>query len=509
MLGKIIHAGLQIVSTDDAPDPKAWLSQTKQLNSLLKKARNTAFGKHYQFNELLKADNVPDAFRQVVPATAYDEFYETWWRFAREDQPDVTWPGITPFYALSSGTSGASSKYIPVTKDMLKGMKKGSRRMFFDLSKYDLPEGQLRRQMLMVGSSTALSIENRHFIGDLSGIIGLNRPAWMSRYYKPGRAITDMPEWGHRIQAIVQEAPKWDIGFTVGNPAWVQMIFEQIIEKYHLNNIHDIWPNLHMYVHGGVFFEPYRLSFEQLLGKPVYYVDSYMASEGFFAYENRPGSRSMRLLTDCGVYFEFVPFNESNFDDNGNLLPAPQTLNISEIEENVNYALLISTAAGAWRYLLGDTLKFTDTSRLECRITGRTKQFLSVCGEHLSIDNLNEAVRRTDELLKAGIREFAVAGVPFGTQWAHQWYISLENNNVHPDALKEALDKALCELNDDYAVERRYALPELRVEIIPNHLFYEWLAQKGKLNGQAKIPRVMKGKTLQDWQQFIHAKITQ
>lgn len=349
--------------------------------------------------------------------------------------------------------------------------------------------------------------EGLHWYGDLSGIIGLNRPLWMERYYKPGRHITDLPEWSDRIERIAEEAPSWNIGFAVSNPMWMQMILERIIEKHGLNHIHEMWPNFEVLVHGGVFFEPYRPVFEQLLGRPMQYVDSYMASEGFFSYQNRPETRSMRLLTDCGVFFEFVPFNEKNFDDNGDLRSQyPESCTLDEVREGEHYAILISTNAGAWRYLLGDTISFTDLERCEFKLTGRTKQFLSVCGEHLSIDNLNAAVHHADKVLNAGVREFTVAGVREGSFWAHQWYISVENQAVTPEAFATAVDQELCRLNDDYAVERVYALREVRVQLLPNETFLGWLEKRGKLNGQAKIPRVIKGAQLEEFTAFIESE---
>jgi hypothetical protein len=236
-------------------------------------------------------------------------------------------------------------------------------------------------------------------------------------------------------------------------------------------------------------------------------MDSYGASEGFLAYQERPDHRPMKLLNDCGVYFEFVPFDEHNFDDNGDLRSdQPKSLNLSEVETGQHYAILLTSVAGAWRYLLGDTVQFTDVEKAELRITGRTKQFLSACGEHISIDNLCDAVRAVDERLHAGIGEFAVTGLRDGTFWAHQWYISAENPAITSDMLVQELDAELCRLNDDYAVERRYALREIRAKMLPNQVFLDWLGQRGKLNGQAKIPRVLKGAQLADFEEFIGKK---
>lgn len=502
LLGTLVQHGIKLGKTPDSPADPAH-QQAQQLRRLLEKARRTAFGRQHFFDELLREWPLEAAFQQAVPAAEYDDFYKKWWQRSRADEPDVTWPGTLPYYALSSGTSGASSKYIPVSTDMLRDMKKASRRMFFDLAKYCLPARQFTRQMLMVGSCTALKTEGRHHVGDLSGIIGLNRPVWLEGYYRPGRFITDLTEWRSRIEAIAHEALRWDIGFAVANPMWLHLILERILEKHRLQSIHDIWPNFRLLVHGGVFFEPYRLGLERMFAAPMHYVDSYMASEGFFAYQNGPASRDLQLLADCGVYFEFVPFGTENFDGEDNLRPGARALALSDVREGEEYAVLISTSSGAWRYLLGDTLRFTDLSRMAFRITGRTKQCLSVCGEHLSLDNLNEAVRRADAALGAGVREFAVAGLRRGSGWMHQWWFSLDNPSVAPGALLAVIDRELKTLNDDYAVEREYALRSLEADFVPNEMFLDWLRQRGKMNGQAKIPRVLKGDALTSWQRFL------
>jgi GH3 auxin-responsive promoter len=502
LLGTVIQKGAQLGALA-GENPLAPAEQQRiQLCQLLKKAKNTTFGRHYGFRDLLHAPDVERAFRRAVPAMDYNTLYERWWSQAHQcDSPDVCWPGIVPYYALSSGTSQAASKYIPITDDMLRAMKRGSRSLFCDMAGFGLPARQFTKQMLMVGSCTRPKREGRHYSGDLSGIIGLHRPLWMEHYYRPGRHITDLPEWNQRIEKMVEEAPGWDIGFAVSNPMWLQIILERILERYRLQNIHQLWPNFSMYVHGSVFFEPYRASFENMLGRPIDFVDSYMASEGFFAYQTQPGGRSMRFMTDNSIYFEFVPFTADYFDENGDLKTEfPRSLSLDEVETGVHYALLLNTCAGAWRYLLGDTVQFTDTTNGSFKLTGRTKQFLSVCGEHLSIDNLGEAVRRADLRLRAGVREFCVGGFRDGIFWGHQWYVSCDNRDVCKAQLLKLIDEELCKLNDDYAVERIYALRTLRMEILPQEVFFAWLEQRGKLNGQAKIPRVLKDTQLYDFE---------
>lgn len=508
LLGKIIKSGIRLGATREETLLSPLTQQKFQLRRLLLEARDTAIGREYGFHDILTTRDLVGAFQKNVPLHDYDRIYDNWWSRAREDEADVVWPGMIPWFAVSSGTSGAASKYIPVTPDMIRAMKKVSRRMFCDLSKFDVPADQFTRQMLMVGSCTRLTDEGEHQVGDMSGIIGMNRPFWIERYYRPGKHITDLPEWDLRIEKIAEEAPGWDIGFIVGNVAWVQLIFERIIERHGLKHIHEIWPNFRFLTHGGIFFEPYRNTFEQLIGQPVLYMDSYMASEGFIGYQTRPGSRDLKLLTDCGLFYEFVPFDEENFDENGDLRPNAKAIWLEKVEADRDYAILLTTPSGAWRYLLGDTVRFTDLSRMEFRVTGRVKHYLSVVGEHISVDNMNEAIRRTDRDFGAGIKEFTAQAVPHGTHWAHQWYVSAD----HPEMLNavqfaSALDQHLQEINDDYRVERRYALRDVRVELLPHDFFYRWLDHQGKLNGQAKVPRVLKGAVQQNFEAFLRNEL--
>jgi hypothetical protein len=509
IIGTIIQQSAKIGAFVDKPRQSPVQLQEQQLRDLLWEARHTAIGVEYNFKSIWRSDEMQQAFKNTVPVMDYQTLYDRWWSRAHlDDEPDVCWPGIVPYFALSSGTSQSATKYLPLTEDLLRGMKRGSRRLFYDMAKnYGLAPEQYTKQMLLIGSCTQQKRVGYHWEGDLSGILGMNRPRIMERSSRPGRHITDLPEWGDRMDLIAQEAPQWDIGFAACNPMWLQLVLERIIEEQKLSNINEIWPSFNVVIHGGVPIDPYYSTLEALFATPVIYMDSYTASEGFFAYQERPENRAMKMLNDCGTYFEFVPFDDENFDENGELRSSqPMSLDLSQVESGKHYAILLTTVAGAWRYLLGDTVQFTDTEKAEIRITGRTKQFLSGCGEHISIDNLCDAVRIVDERLHAGIGEFTVAGVREGTFWTHQWYLSAENQSLSSETLVNALDQELCRLNEDYAVERRYALRTVRAEILPNQVFLDWLGQRGKLNGQAKIPRVLKGAQLADFETFIGKK---
>jgi hypothetical protein len=280
------------------------------------------------------------------------------------------------------------------------------------------------------------------------------------------------------------------------------MCVEMVIERYGLNNIHEMWPNLAFFVHGGVSFEPYKHGFEKLLGKPIQYVETYLASEGFLAWQDKQNGLGMRLSFNQHIFFEFVPFDENNFDENGEMIAAPQTLMIHEVEEGKDYAILISTVAGAWRYLIGDTVRFIDKKNAEIIITGRTKHFLSLVGEHLSVDNMNKAVQLVSEQLNISIPEFCVTGEPANSFFAHHWYVACDQA-ADEKILIQKIDEQLIILNDDYAVERKSALKEVRITILSEKTFMSFLESKGKIGGQHKFPRVLKGEMLKDWKNFI------
>ena len=442
-------------------------------------------------------------FQQRVPVFDYDSIYSQWWHRTLDGIPDVCWPGKIEFFALSSGTSGSASKYIPITNDLMRGNRIVMIKQMLTLRNYEnIPVRSIRKGWLMLGGSTDLQKGPGYYSGDLSGITAKKVPFWFTPFYKPGKKIARTKDWNTKLDEVVEQAPHWDIGFVVGVPAWIQMCMEMIIDRYHLKNIHEIWPNLAFYVHGGVAFNPYKKGFEKLLGKPLTYIETYLASEGFIAYQDRQNGKGMKLSTNEHIFLEFVPFNNQNFDPEGNIKANAQALLLDEVEEEKDYAILLSTSAGAWRYLIGDTVRFTDKKRSEIIITGRTKHFLSLVGEHLSVDNMNKAIQLAGQQMNISIPEFTVAGIPYESFFAHHWYVACDDA-VDAEKLRVAIDNNLKDLNDDYAVERRSALKEVLLTVLSEKNFMEFMQQKGKLGGQHKFPRVMKGKMLEEWQQFI------
>lgn len=480
-----------------------YAQQTKVLKKLLTKAEHTAFGEHYHFTKLLQQKNPIELFQQTVPIHDYSSMYKQWWHRALQGEPYVCWPNHIKYFALSSGTSEAASKYIPVTKDMLRYFKRGSLRQMMAMAHYDLPKDHFQKGVLMIGGSTQLEFNGTYYSGDLSGITAANIPAWFQGFYKPGKRISLYKDWETKLKEIVASAKDWDIGIIVGVPAWIQILMERVIEHYNVKTIHDIWPNLRIYVHAGVSIEPYRKSIESLTAFPLIFSDSYLASEGLIAYQERPNPlQAMRMFLDNGLFFEFVPFNENNFDADGNIKQTAEALTINEVEVGKDYALLMSTCSGAWRYLIGDTIRFTDLERAEIVITGRTKHYLSLCGEHLSVENMSKAIRMTADNLKININEFAVAGVPYENLFAHKWFIG-SDKLVSAEDIKQQIDYYLKELNDDYRVERTSALKDIFVTVLPDSAFIDFMATKGKLGSAHKFPRVLKGKMLEEWESFI------
>ncbi|MER3472215.1 MAG: GH3 auxin-responsive promoter [Chitinophagaceae bacterium] len=478
--------------------------QQRVLKKLLKKARFTAFGQHYRFDELLLQKDFAKAFQQAVPVHDYNKIYEEWWQKTLEGVPDVTWPGKIKYYALSSGTSESASKYIPVTKDMLRSNRINYIRQLLSLFNYEhIPRNAVTKGFLMLGGATDLQKGKAGwYAGDLSGILAKNRPFWFQTFYKPGGRIAKIKDWNEKLNEIVEKAPDWDIGYIVGVPAWCQMCMEMIIEQYKVKNIHEIWPNLGFFVHGGVAFEPYKKGFEKLLGKPIVYIENYLASEGFIGYKNGEGAKGISLILNNNIFMEFVPFDDKNFDGEGKMIDNPEALMIHEVEEGKEYALLMSTNAGAWRYLIGDTIRFIDKAKAEIVITGRTKHFLSLVGEHLSVENMNKAIEKVSEELNISIPEYTVVGFPYQNLFAHKWFVAC-NDHVDPNLLIKKIDAHLSIINDDYAVERTSALKEIFIQILPEETFLKFMEREGKLGSQHKFPRVLKGKMLQEWNRFL------
>lgn len=480
-----------------------YVLQLKTLKKLLQKAELTDFGKRYGFSEILKHEDFYQAFKNNVPLADYSDMLP-WWKKAREGKRNVTWPGKINHYALSSGTSDGSTKYIPVSREMLRCMRKASIRQILSIANSGIPKEIIFKKWLMIGGSTDLEYNGLYYSGDLSGITTGTIPVLFQKFSKPTPEIRRERDWKEKIHKITLEAKNWDVGMVAGVPAWIKLLFENIIEHYKLDSIHDLWPNLQVYVHGGVSIAPYKNGLQELMGKPVHYFESYLASEGYVSFQNRiDNNGGMRMLLKNGIFYEFIPFNSQNFNSDGALKDNPETLGLNEVDDKTNYAIVLNTCAGAWRYLLGDTVQFTDLSRSEIKITGRTKHYISLCGEHLSVDNMNQAIESIAKEFNLIIDEYTLIGIPYEGFFAHEWYIGVKEEISNPIQIKEKLDFALKILNDDYRVERMAALKEIIVNFIPNKVFIDYLESKGKIGSQNKFPRVIKDEEAKRWKDFV------
>lgn len=503
ILGNLIARSIKLRKKFNLPVASPQTYQRHTLRQLLDRGQYTAFGKHYGFGEILSKEvDFVKAYRERVPVHAYSDMHEQWWHKCQLGHENVSWPGKVKYFALSSGTSESASKHIPVTQDMIKSIKKVGFKQLYSMANFRIRPATFGKGVLMLGGTTSLFEKGEYYEGDMSGISAKNMPKWISSLvYKPGQKISKRPHWEDRIKLIVEKASEWDVGIVCGVPAWVQIVLERVIAHYGVKNIHEVWPNLSVYIHGGVSIEPYRQSFKNLWGKPVQFIETYMASEGSFGFQARPNA-GIKLVLNAGVFYEFVPFTKENFDDDGNIKPNAEALTVCEVKEGVDYAILLSTCSGAWRYLIGDVVRFSNAKEYEIAIVGRTKQFLSLCGEHLSVDNMNKAIDTVSKKLKIHIREFAVSGIKHDNLFAHQWYIGCDNT-VDPEEVKKLLDETLGQLNDDYLVERTSALKEVFIKVLPSDAFIGYLRAKGKEGAMSKFPRVLKGQQLEDWEGYL------
>lgn len=503
IIGKIVKGGIAInqALTFESESPETL--QRKQLTKLLKKARKTSFGKYYGFKEMLEADDVIKAFQQEVPIFDYHKMHDEWW-CKQQLHDDITWPGKPEFFALSSGTTGKSSKRIPITIEFLQSMREVGTSMIKSIPNFDFPEELFESEILMLSSSANLSKnEQGHFEGEISGINVSNFPGWYDIFYRPGQEIAAISDWDERVEAIAKAAPDWNIGAIAGIPSWVLLMLQKVIAYNNLNNIHEIWPNLTVYASGGVAFETYRKDFEAISGKPITIMDTYLASEGFFSYTARPGTMDMRLALEHGYFYEFVPFDERGVDEYGNLLAEPEIHTIENVELNQDYVLLVTTCAGAWRYQIGDVIRFSSIDPHEMKIVGRTKFFLNVVGSQLSEEKMDAAILEVSNDLRVSVNEYAVAAIKNENgEYIHQWVV-VTDEQLDEDLFAERLDSALKDANKNYGVARSKALKGIRVKFINKNRYHNYLAKDKKKGGQVKTPKVMPEEKMQDFLSFL------
>ncbi|SFB08697.1 GH3 family domain-containing protein [Algoriphagus aquimarinus] len=501
LIGKLVKAGIDITAKFQSVEDNPQISQENQLRELLNQAKNTAFGKYHGFEEILKSDDLIASYRNEVPIFNYEQMHEQWWS-RQERFEDITWPGKPHFFARSSGTTGKSSKRIPITKEFMATMQSVGTSMINSLHEFNFPETLFESEVLMLSSSSSLDQNEQGFQeGEISGINVSNFPDWYDIFYRPGKEIAAIRDWDERVEAIAEQAPEWNIGAIAGIPSWVLLMLQRIIKRHQLNDIHEIWPNFQVFASGGVTFETYREDFEALCKTPITILDTYLASEGFIAYSSKPETMAMKLALNHGYFFEFIPFDERGINESGDLLSEPLILGINEVEVGQEYVLLLSSCAGAWRYAIGDVIRFESLDPPQIKITGRTKFFLNVVGSQLSEEKMDKAILELAEHFKTTINEYMVAAVKNEHgDYIHQWVLV---SDVKSDGLAEKLDDLLKSANKNYAVARSKALKGISVKVISKDLYTAFLAHTNKKGGQTKTPKVMKDEKMKMLLEFI------
>ncbi|WP_445731406.1 GH3 family domain-containing protein [Mariniflexile sp.] len=504
IIGNIIKSAIDLTQKL-SPEASPSQNQKEVLKNLLGKAKDTAFGKFYNFGEILESDAIQKSFAEQVPYFDYKKINEAWWQQLHDGNTNVTWPKNPDYYALSSGTTGKTSKRIPVTQDMVDSIKSAGIAQIIALSQFDLPPSFFGKGILMLGSSTDLIEKDNHLEGEISGIGASNIPTWFRGYYKPGGDIAQIEDWDERVKKIAEKAKDWDIGAISGIPSWIELMLHNVIAFNKLQNIHEIWPNLEVYTSGGVAFGPYEKSFNALLGRPITIIDTYLASEGFIAFQARPETDAMQLVTDGGIYFEFVPFKPEYINQDGSLVPHAPSLTMAEVELNKDYVLIISTVSGTWRYIIGDTIEFTDIERAEIKITGRTKFFLNTVGSQLSVNKLDDAVKNLEATFNIKIKEYTICAKRYDGEFYHSWYLGIDDAIATSGSLAQTLDDFLKKANKNYRVARSKALKGVKVEVVPTWVFYDWNAANKKKGGQVKMERVMNEEKFAEWETFVNS----
>ena len=458
--------------------------QEELLMNLIQSSKNTVLGKEYDYASIRSYAT----FSQRIPISTYEELQPLIER-TRQGEQNVFWEEPIRWFAKSSGTTNAKSKFIPVSNEALEDCHyKGSKDLLCMYLNNNEDSELFLGKSLRLGGSSQIYEDNNSFFGDLSAILIENMPIWAEFSSTPSSKISLMSEWETKIAAIINETKNENVTSFAGVPSWMLVLMNKMLEETGKGNLLEIWPNLEVYFHGGVNFEPYREQYQKILPKKDFkYYEIYNASEGFFAIQDLNNSSDLLLMLDYGIFYEFIPMDTFG-------TPNQKVIRLADVELFKNYALVITTNSGLWRYLIGDTVRFTSLNPYRIRVTGRTKHHINVFGEELMVENTDQAIAKACILTNTQVVDYTVAPVYMEgiEKGAHEWMIEFKENPTDINYFEKTLDEAIQSLNSDYEAKRHnnMTLNPLKVNIARKNLFYDWLKDRNKLGGQHKIPRL-------------------
>jgi hypothetical protein len=455
--------------------------QQEVLRKLVVYSIDTEIGKKFEFKTIRHYND----FKERVPLVAYEDIYEDIER-NRKGEQNIFWRTPIKWFAKSSGTTNAKSKFIPISFESLDDCHyKAGKDMLSLYFNNNINSELLIGKCLRLGGSKDIYENNNSYYGDLSAIMIDNLPFWAELSSTPSSKVSLISEWEKKVQAIINESIDQNVTSFAGVPSWMLSLLQQVIQQTGKDNILEIWKNSEVYFHGGVSFDPYRNLYKNLFpSKDFKYFEIFNASEGFFAIQDQNNSSELLLMLDYGIFYEFIPTSKSEQD----------IISLADVKLNVNYAMVITTNSGLWRYKIGDTIKFTCLNPFRIKVTGRTKHFINVFGEELVVENAEKALSMTCELTKCEITNYTVGPIFMGskTKGSHEWLIEFEKKPDDINKFMEILDLNLQRLNSDYEA-KRYKSSTLeipKIQVARKNLFYDWLASKNKLGGQNKVPRL-------------------
>jgi hypothetical protein len=476
--------------------------QEELLMNLINASKNTFLGKKYDYASI----NSYATFAERIPISTYEELQPLIER-TRQGEQNVFWETPIKWFAKSSGTTNAKSKFIPVSYEALEDCHyKGSKDLLCMYLNNNENSGLFTGKSLRLGGSSQIYEDNNTFFGDLSAILIENMPIWAEFSSTPSNRTSLMSEWESKMAAIINETKRENVTSFAGVPSWMLVLMNKMLEETGKGNLFEIWPNLEVYFHGGVSFNPYRQQYQNILPRKDFkYYEIYNASEGFFAIQDLNYSSDLLLMLDYGIFYEFIPMDTFG-------MPNQKTIRLADVELDKNYAVVITTNSGLFRYLVGDTVRFTSLNPFRIRVTGRTKHHINVFGEELMVENTDQAIAKACSLTNSEVIDYTVAPIFMidKEKGAHEWIIEFKKKPADITFFQSALDEILQTLNSDYEAKRynNMTLNPLVINVARENLFYDWLKDNNKLGGQHKIPRLSNQRDYLDQLKNMQVKIT-